>query len=772
MPDPSVLDELVIKIGLDPSGFRQGQQQVGDALKKTRDEALNRTRDIEEAGKRAAEWFTRLRNEVVGLFGVLLGAAGLKDFIQQTAKAEQIMGNLTRLTGLTTKELFLLEEATKRYGGSGDALAQSLGGIAQQIAKITQPGGNAEFAKRLGFLFGPEGLNRIIQQGHLSLADLKELAEKLSKMPVPAAASLAAGIGLDPGSIQLLTRGLAEFNRVLEEVKGHGLMTEEDAKLGSEFAQAMANAQQSMTTLGFALFREVEPDLESGLKHLTGWTDALRENKAAVNQIAHAIEAMFAIKAAPWLLRLLGIPLPAGNVIAAGVGASIAAGKAAEEAARTGSFVVGPEGQQTPVPGTAPPQPPAIPGWRPGAGYLLEHLFGWMFKPGSSGHPELGPDPLGGPGLGGGESWWTNRPYRGGEIQPRRPVRPVPGASWLSTPGGEMPASTQAPWPRARGITDDVSLRREGLIGSDWRRQAGLWGTTGQQPRGTRADPLFTRDINEDQAVFPFGTPGTPGGPATGPGASGATGGVSPWGRNVTGPWRAITSAGQRANAEWLIQQAQRDLGVSRDQALGIVGNAMQESGLNPTIANRSSGAYGFFQFWGSRLTGGGGEPGLIPWAKGQGLDPASREAQWGYALWELKNTPLGQETARRLSAAKTREEAVRAWLLFEAGSDARMQRILRGTPGTDAFGHRYEYAEQFKTPISPDPALHNALRPGAGTTTHHHGPVDNSRSVETHVNGPITIHTAATDAAGIAGGLHSALRRRSFVDQADYGLA
>jgi hypothetical protein len=43
--------------------------------------------------------------------------------------------------------------------------------------------------------------------------------------------------------------------------------------------------------------------------------------------------------------------------------------------------------------------------------------------------------------------------------------------------------------------------------------------------------------------------------------------------------------------------------GLTRQQAAGVVGSLMQESGLSPTITNRSSGAYGIGQWLGGRKT-------------------------------------------------------------------------------------------------------------------------------------------------------------------------
>ena len=65
------------------------------------------------------------------------------------------------------------------------------------------------------------------------------------------------------------------------------------------------------------------------------------------------------------------------------------------------------------------------------------------------------------------------------------------------------------------------------------------------------------------------------------------------------------------------------------------MGNMMQESGLSCDVVN-GIGATGICQWLGNRLYGGNGYVGLIPFAKANGLDYMSVEAQMKYLQWEL----------------------------------------------------------------------------------------------------------------------------------------
>ncbi len=69
------------------------------------------------------------------------------------------------------------------------------------------------------------------------------------------------------------------------------------------------------------------------------------------------------------------------------------------------------------------------------------------------------------------------------------------------------------------------------------------------------------------------------------------------------------------------------------------------------------------------------------------------------------------------------------------------------------------------------DPGLVTGAQASAARST---GSVSNTsdNSVETNINGPITVHTQAKDADGVASGLADRLKRYSFVQSANSGLA
>ena len=107
----------------------------------------------------------------------------------------------------------------------------------------------------------------------------------------------------------------------------------------------------------------------------------------------------------------------------------------------------------------------------------------------------------------------------------------------------------------------------------------------------------------------------------------------------------------------WVAKHLMVDLGLTLNQACGIVGNIGYESGgfeklqeISPTVEG-SVGGYGWAQWTGPRRRA------YEVWCKGSGVDPASDEANYTYMVLELKTGFIN--TVSQLKKTETLEDAV-----------------------------------------------------------------------------------------------------------------
>lgn len=125
------------------------------------------------------------------------------------------------------------------------------------------------------------------------------------------------------------------------------------------------------------------------------------------------------------------------------------------------------------------------------------------------------------------------------------------------------------------------------------------------------------------------------------------------------------------------------EFGISKAQAAGVVGNLAHESAgfntlqeIDPLIEG-SRGGFGYAQWTGPRRKQ------FEEWSASQGLDPSSYEANKGFLVHELKNTPE-KRVLDSLKKTKTADQAARVF------SD---EFLRPGIPHTDS---RIELAQKF----------------------------------------------------------------------------
>lgn len=197
-----------------------------------------------------------------------------------------------------------------------------------------------------------------------------------------------------------------------------------------------------------------------------------------------------------------------------------------------------------------------------------------------------------------------------------------------------------------------------------------------------------------------------------------------------------------------------RAMGWSAEQAAGIAGSFMQESNLDPSARNSTSGAYGIGQWLGSRVSD-------FKSFTGRDLVGSSLDDQLRFFQYEVTQ---GKEkrAGDLLRAAQTAEEA------------ARIHSEAYERPGRDEanIARRQRLAAQFAAGGRSSNLSSLASMPsGAAASIAGTGGGATSTSTTDVKVDTIVVHTQATDAPGIAQAIGPAVERYAFTTQANTGM-
>ncbi|HBW4199300.1 TPA: lytic transglycosylase domain-containing protein [Klebsiella pneumoniae] len=129
----TVIDALLVTLGLDTSQFRKGQQEVSDNLKKQREDAKNTAKEMAEQGKKAASFFSSIKTELLALTGVTVTAGGLMSLVKNTTSSLMDLSIQSKALGMTARELDGFGKAAESAGSSFERITAALQGF--QAAK-------------------------------------------------------------------------------------------------------------------------------------------------------------------------------------------------------------------------------------------------------------------------------------------------------------------------------------------------------------------------------------------------------------------------------------------------------------------------------------------------------------------------------------------------------------------------------------------------------------------------------------------------------------
>lgn len=288
----TVIDELLITLGLDSRQFKtQAQQtqatinQVGtsavsqskqleEGLRKHQEATVGRLKQVEQVGHQTYQQFNRLRLEVMALFSTLATGYGIQKFIKDMTSSEASVGRLSKAIGnISTEDLAAFEQAAERMGGNADATGQSILGLSQEIEKLSVTGDSA--------------IRPFLNAMHVNIADpitgrlrdmrdiLGDIGKWMSTHQGADANFMGRSLGFDQGLINLLSSG--KVDEFLAKVRQIGVTNEEDAKKGQEFIETLHDFEQTIYRLGQVIANDYLKDINQVIRGMTDWTLANRE---------------------------------------------------------------------------------------------------------------------------------------------------------------------------------------------------------------------------------------------------------------------------------------------------------------------------------------------------------------------------------------------------------------------------------------------------------------------------------------------------------------
>lgn len=251
---PTLIDSLVVSLSLDPKGFTKGQKETVESLRKTEEEASKSTKGIEASGRHAAESMAGLRREIIGVGLALLGATGIKDFIQNTIKAGDTTARFARTVEMAPKTLNQWTAAAELAGSSAEDMQAAISGLQSEWTRFNlNPSESSPMFDAFRALqrFDPGIFTQRLKSGALDMDfTMKRISETLKKMPAAQATEIAAQLHANRSLMNLL---LGDTNDFLKRGGELSQFTSDTAKNSERISRAWNESFVAVKGMGNAL---------------------------------------------------------------------------------------------------------------------------------------------------------------------------------------------------------------------------------------------------------------------------------------------------------------------------------------------------------------------------------------------------------------------------------------------------------------------------------------------------------------------------------------
>lgn len=317
---PTIIDSLVVTLGLDPSGFKKGQSEVKDGLISTRKNAEQTAKDMEAAGKRAASFFGSIRTELLALVGVTLSAQGIKTFITSMTSDLMRLGIESKALDISAKSLDGWERAASAAGSSAEKMSGTLAGFQKVLTSIRTGGGQDDpLFGALASFGGATGANFDYQNDN-SEAIMRKIGANWGKLSKDAQRRFGGMFGFDNATQQGLSDG--SLVRDADRFAQISRATDDATKKALEFNRRLEEMKQNFSAAAQVLYEALIPYVEKLIpliekfgiwisthgpeieKFFSETADEIGKVTDAVGGLENALKILLVFVAGKWLLGM------------------------------------------------------------------------------------------------------------------------------------------------------------------------------------------------------------------------------------------------------------------------------------------------------------------------------------------------------------------------------------------------------------------------------------------------------------------------------------
>ena len=275
----TIIDSLLVKLGLDSSEFAAGKNKVDKGLKDTGNEAEKAGAKLKKTGKDGAEGFNEVAKSATKFLAIIGGTVAIKRFVSDMIESNAALDRFSQNLNRSVSDIFAWSNAAELAGGSAEGLQGTMDMLSKSQTELQLTGQSSLIP-----YFSALGVSLADAQGKARPVNdlLLELADRFSRMDRTTANNMGRMMGIDQGTMNLLLKGRGEVELLIKRQKEYGAVTKQQAEEASRLKRAMVESRQSFEAFGRELLSAATPALEKMFAIFADFGAWMRDNKEFV----------------------------------------------------------------------------------------------------------------------------------------------------------------------------------------------------------------------------------------------------------------------------------------------------------------------------------------------------------------------------------------------------------------------------------------------------------------------------------------------------------
>lgn len=291
---PTIIDSLLVTMGLDPSGMKKGAAEAGKTQKKLEEDTKKSSKRMSDDDRKRAEeqkkqnkqatdqsraiadGIRKVRNETIGMLALFTGGMGVKNFVANTVDQAASLKFLSENLDTSVESIQAYQRASERMGGTAAGAVAQMQESQRELSRLRTGQGPSEAMQatfRAAGMAGEAISQKDLSTGNAYLLARSRIVAVLYKQNAANAALMAQQMGISEEQFNLIKQGPAAIQALVDAQRRNSVISGQDAAKALELKNRWLDFTDSMAATGTKVLVSLIP----AFKQVLGWLQSIAD---------------------------------------------------------------------------------------------------------------------------------------------------------------------------------------------------------------------------------------------------------------------------------------------------------------------------------------------------------------------------------------------------------------------------------------------------------------------------------------------------------------